>query len=627
MKYSKVITYNQSNDRAKFLSKLMNSRSGAVGLLLLDKDKYPSKKARNAAIKAAKPYCTWDPLATLMAPGDSEKNLAMELVFPGGQHPYKHGVKPPYLSLAPVFQLGPSQIMAKVSVLTVTTKMRCASFSLPAGPSHMKIRHDSTEKPKIVPLGGTCSQADNVKLFTHGKKVQRGYICHGCYAGAEGNYQYRSVQLTQLVRREWVRRLLEHSGPEGFANEMVRVLRAWFSRPRFHDLGNKKGGIVSLSPRHFRIHDSGDIGWAKGYVEAWIMVAHAMPEIRFWGPTRDWVTASKLKEFRGVPDNLVIRPSALFYGTPAPGARESDVPNSHLALGELASGSSVIPLHEMAPPDVLHRALNELDDTRGQALLQHTFNAILRDKGLADWDCPAYRSDTHDCESANGGKGCRVCWDRPDLSINYTPHSLGASIAKNVALQVNPGRVGFEVIHGNGGTSGPFRTKKQARDYAQLVMANSPSTPWEAIIPAEQLGLPDNEVHPVAVLFRDGWSNYRESEGVTMREVNDGARCPDCGDLGPHHEGSRGRVRCWKCGLQFSPKRRKNPLMPLEEALAGYGLRRNPPAGSPAIEAYLNRQGISPSDYTEGDWRRVLAERGVEDYDEQTGWLEGMGEW
>jgi hypothetical protein len=175
----------------------------------------------------------------------------------------------------------PGQELPQVSVFAKTTKMRCASFSLPVGP------------PKS---GGTCVQADRQKLMRSGEQ----YICHACYA-ASGNYLYSSQQFRQAVRRRWVEDSLED---RTFVEQMSAALEAFVARPR-----------LGINRRCFRIHDAGDFAWAGAdYFCAWTEICDHFSRIKFWAPTRDWVSPTWARLMSDRPVNLVIRPSALHLG-------------------------------------------------------------------------------------------------------------------------------------------------------------------------------------------------------------------------------------------------------------------------------------------------------------------------
>ena len=283
----------------------------------------------------------------------------------------KRGVREPTLRVTPAIKLpGMVKPIGEVSVFTATTKMRCASWSLPAGP------------PKF---GGTCP-ASGLKPA---ERLDDEWICSGCYA-TTGNYRYATVQTIQGLRRLWTERTLADGT---FADQMSWALAQMLASPRFGTV--PKGSRAKkplLDPKYFRIHDSGDFSWGKeAYIRAWFTIASRFPGVRFWAPTRDWT--GKLGEryipvFAQAPANLTIRPSALFTNEAPP------------VVPGMAAGSSVA---------VAGRDVKFLEDPRGERV----------------FNCPAYAQDEHSCESGrnpNGKKGCRACWIMPQLEINYAPH-------------------------------------------------------------------------------------------------------------------------------------------------------------------------------------------------------------
>lgn len=270
----------------------------------------------------------------------------------------------------------------KVSTIlfTATSKMNCPSFSLPAGP----------------PLeGGTCIAASRSATGKGLREPGRIYTCDRCYAfGA--NYAYDETVFSQLARAWWVQQELEADltgarlaasfirmisefarrvtyGKEGLVRLMSELGvwngdRIWV--PIDEEPGKKKSRLMMqpafvtrLPPEmgaadsgqwlrtrmqpvdgeitgFFRLHDSGDFNigskpslWIP-YIQAWGLVAKALPKVLFWAPTRAWILPNLKKamiEASAAAPNLVIRPSALHVSDPAP------------RIQGLAMGTTVIP--------------------------------------------------------------------------------------------------------------------------------------------------------------------------------------------------------------------------------------------------------------------------------------------
>lgn len=183
-------------------------------------------------------------------------------------------------------------------------------------------------------------------------------ICSVCYADKGSYTVYPSVKRAQRARFAWVRECLKTTeGTDSFVSTMVDVI----SRTR--------------NP-YFRVHDSGDL-FSPAYTWAWVRIVQALPQVKFWFPTRSWrpLTMSKLNPSirmswelallaLAAEPNVTVRPSALFLNSPAP------------RIPGLQAGST---------------AANE------------------------GYNCPAH-AQNNECGS------CRACWDSPDLAISYRVH-------------------------------------------------------------------------------------------------------------------------------------------------------------------------------------------------------------
>lgn len=280
-------------------------------------------------------------------------------------------IKEPTIVVEPAVRISVSAgkfSLGAAKMFTRTTKMRCASFSLPAG------------TPQI---GGSCSAAAAAKKHD-GKR----WVCDGCYATGN-NYYYPAVQMSQRVRLEWVRASVAAGTFEG---EVSAALKSFMAAPRYHH-----GSELQLDHRYFRVHDSGDFsGVGVDYLRAWIGVMRRLSSVRFWIPTRDWIFPEYARLMRGASQNAVFRPSALHV---------DDAPPS---LGSTAE-----------------------PEQRGTTV------SYVPDRGV--WDCPAARKEVLSCADAAGpnGTGCRACWDRPDLAINYMPHRpLNSMMARRPEVQI-----------------------------------------------------------------------------------------------------------------------------------------------------------------------------------------------
>lgn len=210
--------------------------------------------------------------------------------------------------------------MTPFKILSQPSKMPCASFSLPAG--------------------------DACPFAVYGE----GSICDTCYAD-KGFYLFS--KRTQTPRFQWVKQSLRtQAGTLQLIADLIAAVEASF--------GPKHKG-----QKYFRIHDSGDFFNPK-YVRVWMAVAQALPQVRFWAPTRAWRNPKMLQALRDLASlpNVTIRPSALYIGDDAP------------IIDGLAAGSTV--------------------DGPAQA-------------------CVAPSQDNKCGE-------CRVCWDAPTTAVSYKLH-------------------------------------------------------------------------------------------------------------------------------------------------------------------------------------------------------------
>ncbi len=158
-------------------------------------------------------------------------------------------------------------------LLTNTSKMPCASWSLPAGRS--------------------CPAA------VYGA----GSICNSCYAG-KGMYRQTTVQVAQQRRFQWAVQCMRT--PEG-QDEFVATMTA---------------AIAKLGQPYHRAHDSGDM-FNPAYVRCWTRICRALPGVRFWVPTRTWrfldrpAWTAALNELASL-ENVSLRPSALMFDDAPP---------------------------------------------------------------------------------------------------------------------------------------------------------------------------------------------------------------------------------------------------------------------------------------------------------------------
>lgn len=145
------------------------------------------------------------------------------------------------------------QIIEFMPKLSAASKMPCHSFSTPAA---------------------ACKTGSKLA------KIE-GSVCFDCYA-KKGNYRYKNV----IEHREHNLRSLDD-------------LVSW-----------RKGMIKAIkendSTGFFRWHDSGDIQSVEHLI-AIIDIAQALPDIKFWLPTKEKGFIITVRRRMQIPDNLAIR--------------------------------------------------------------------------------------------------------------------------------------------------------------------------------------------------------------------------------------------------------------------------------------------------------------------------------
>jgi len=172
----------------------------------------------------------------------------------------------------------------------------------------------------------------------------KGSVCSSCYA-LKGRYQFPKVKAGLKKRLK-----------------AVKENPLW----EFHmvELIKKKDKCG-----YFRIHPSGYF-ISLTYLRKWVFIAESLPDIKFWGPTRE---VGLIKQYRNLygdfPDNLVIRVS-------------NHMIDGHSFNGKYAYTSSVV-------------------------------------TKISGKTCPATIKGN---DSSCAGNNCTNCWDRNVPHINYFLH-------------------------------------------------------------------------------------------------------------------------------------------------------------------------------------------------------------
>jgi hypothetical protein len=179
--------------------------------------------------------------------------------------------------------------------LSKTTKMPCYSWNLPA----LKACPAAQLSFKLLGEDSICSQC---------------YATKGFYA------MYQTVKDALQARFDFVLNSIKNDNGETFVKTMVNLIQK---------------AVKKQKENIFRLHDSGDL-FSKAYIKTWISICKALPEVRFWIPTREWIRSSdELKELASLP-NVALRPSALKF---------NDLPPK---VEGFASGSTVVDSLEKA---------------------------------------------------------------------------------------------------------------------------------------------------------------------------------------------------------------------------------------------------------------------------------------
>jgi hypothetical protein len=132
----------------------------------------------------------------------------------------------------------------------------------------------------------------------------------------KGFYRMPNVKDVQGKRFAWVLSSLVKDGGTEFVEALVRMIG---------DDVRHRGEPI------FRVHDSGDL-FNHAYVAAWGRIADALPNVRFWIPTRSHSLPLLLESIRALAarPNVVVRPSALTFDELPP------------VIDGLAAGTTVI---------------------------------------------------------------------------------------------------------------------------------------------------------------------------------------------------------------------------------------------------------------------------------------------
>lgn len=339
----------------------------------------------------------------------------------------------------------------RASLFSSNTKMRCPTFDLPAGAPILggacpgAVLGQSTvpmsEKRAVSPK---TDRQGRFILPVFDKPVDpKTAVCQYCYASG-GPYLYTSTQFTEVLKFAWVRTMM--ATPEGIEAFIQIATDAILTLNYTPEISTKERerGVKDFAARYgvraVRVHSSGDF-FSPSYAAAWIEIANRVGDdatggdIRLWAPTRthvvpsfDWpkLLSNHTHYLPGVDAvrnrlglspmrrgmrhrNFVIRASAYNVGDPAPGiSGRSDDP------GYITSKGTSVLTPEQAFAAAAPGQTPETDPLKGNGeLYDHQCGVYALEKG--EKTCIF-------AKGPDGEPGCRACWTRPDIAVNYVAH-------------------------------------------------------------------------------------------------------------------------------------------------------------------------------------------------------------
>ena len=225
-----------------------------------------------------------------------------------------------------------------------------------------------------IPAGKTCPSARATV-----KEYGQAAVCASCYVvdletgNGRGNYRFPTVQTAQARRFSWLLRCLKND-PQEAVDGLVALVSA---------------AVEFTGDNVFRVHDSGDL-FNAAYIDVWHGVAVALPDVKFWIPTREYLRDVQLPALRRLASlqNVSVRPSAAVVGQAAP------------IVDGLSAGTAV---------------------------------ALPGDVPTGHKVCPATSTDEASCDAHD----CRMCWTK-DIPVAYMAH--GAGIKRNAEAIERAGR-------------------------------------------------------------------------------------------------------------------------------------------------------------------------------------------
>lgn len=254
-----------------------------------------------------------------------------------------------------------ARFLGQMGLLTSTTKMGCFSWNMPAGPeahggtcpgAQLAFYLDPDGKDKTAGIAAAIERskshaAEQLRAeVPDAREAVRRFVCNGCYA-MKNCYGNPSIITIMEWRRMW---LMDWAMPRRlFVPTMIGAIKLSqaSSRKKMRMAGTDPVALSEAThPDYFRIHDSGDF-INEEYLDSWIEICRRLPGINFWAPTRIWAHAHMARVLedrirRGkIPKNLALRPSGLFFDSPAPeiegvsGGASSNIVSFHVGKGKI----------------------------------------------------------------------------------------------------------------------------------------------------------------------------------------------------------------------------------------------------------------------------------------------------
>jgi len=301
------------------------------------------------------------------------------------------------------------QSLKRFQLFSTNSKMNCPTFDLSSGVGVLGGSCPGAYWGQSVVSKDTLRKVDAKRPFAErviGHKVNLDTaVCQNCYASG-GKYGEPVVQFSEVARLAMIRSMMQDDKNKN-TTQLIDMLVYTITKTLEWDKNDKSlrhdGGIKPL-----RIHSSGDF-FSTAYAEMWMEVARRVqvidPSIRFWAPTRTHVLEEfsdmwKKKGF--IPSNFAIRASGYHVGDRAPDRVNASNAKGTGVLTALESAQRIIPV-------TAAKHHGEMDHKK------------------ADFQCGVYALEENNktcaqSKSPDGKDGCRACWTRHDLAVNYALH-------------------------------------------------------------------------------------------------------------------------------------------------------------------------------------------------------------